>query len=83
MSSGEPHAKRTYLPNLKCGIGSLERRRTPSRMQLSGRFQRDASSLESIISWGEPEMGDGRLNSAVAKANYSLVLSLFAMRSGR
>jgi hypothetical protein len=48
--SGLRHRKRTYFPNLMCGIGSAERARTWSRTHDTGSDQRVASSTESINS---------------------------------
>src|SRR5580700_9600251 len=50
-SSGLPQRKRTYLPKRTCGMGSVERDRTCSRIHDSGRPQRAASSLLSMNSY--------------------------------
>src|SRR5271166_776405 len=50
-SSGLPQRKRTYLVNRTCGIGSIDRLRTCSRTQDSGRFHLKASSLLSMNSY--------------------------------
>src|SRR5271170_4467109 len=50
-SSGLPQRKRTYLPKRTWGNGSAARDRTCSRIQVSGRAHRDASSLLSMNSY--------------------------------